>query len=143
MRAKEPEPDTMQFQIAPMIDVIFILILFFMCSAGAVKTEMHLSTSLPGRVAAGKPIKVPDEQIIEIQNNGTVILNGKTFDNPTLRAMPQLVKTLVRFRESSINNKTDAMVTIAPQPDAPYQRIVDVLDACAAAKIKIVTFGMG
>ena len=143
MRAKEPQSDTMQFQIAPMIDVIFILILFFMCSAGAVKTEMFLSTTLPGRAVAGKAIKIPDEQIIEIHANGNVILNGRVFDTSQSHDMPQLTLTLRRFMESSRNNKTEAMVTISPQPEAPYQRIIDVLDACAAAKIKIVTFSMG
>ncbi len=143
MRAKETQADTMQFQIAPMIDVIFILILFFMCSAGAVQTEMHLSTTLPGRAVAGKPIKIPDEQIIEVHADGKVILNGRVFDSAQSHEMPQLTLTLRRFLESSRNNKAEAMVTISPQPEAPYQRIVDVLDACAAAKIKIVTFAMG
>ena len=36
------------FQIAPMIDVVFVIMLFFMVMAGAVKVENELNTQLPG-----------------------------------------------------------------------------------------------
>ena len=36
------------FQIAPMIDVVFVIMLFFMVMAGAVKVEHELKTTLPG-----------------------------------------------------------------------------------------------
>ena len=39
---------TFGFQIAPMIDVVFVIMLFFMVMAGAVKVENELNTQLPG-----------------------------------------------------------------------------------------------
>ena len=42
------------FQIAPMIDVVFVIMLFFMVMAGAVKVEHELKTTLPGNVDTAK-----------------------------------------------------------------------------------------
>jgi biopolymer transport protein ExbD len=69
----EPEGN-LEFQIAPMVDVIFILILFFMCSAGATKVENELSLKLPGRLSQDQPMRMLDEQIIEIEENGHLAL---------------------------------------------------------------------
>jgi len=142
MRVRNIPEDNLGFQIAPMIDVIFILILFFMCSAGAVKTENHLATSLPGTAEADAPVNIPDEQLILITNEGRVLLNDQEFDAGGAHQMPALRATLKRFLESSKANKTEAMVTIAPEPYANYQRVIDVMNACAGAQIKNVSFRM-
>jgi biopolymer transport protein ExbD len=141
MRVRTTHDESMQFQIAPMIDVIFILILFFMCSAGAVKVENHLVSSLPGTAQADTPVEIPDEQVIQITNDGQVLLNDRAYDagHPGHR-MPELLATLMRFKQASDASKTEALVTISPQPNANYQRVIDVMNACAAAKIKNVSF---
>ena len=140
MRAQQTEPESMAFQLAPMIDVIFILILFFMTSAGLVQVEKQLSITLPGSLEQGAPLPMSDEQVIEIADNGLVSLNGASFDAPDSRQMPQLVELLKRYKLMSAANKTPALATVAPSPKARYQRIIDVLDACAAAGISNVTF---
>jgi len=142
MRVRNIHEENLQFQIAPMIDVIFILILFFMCSAGAVKTENHLVSSLPGTAESDSPVEIPDEQVIAITNAGKVLLNDREFDSSSAHRMPELRATLGRFLESSKANKTEAMVTIAPEAYANYQRVIDVMNACAAARIKNVSFRM-
>ena len=142
MRAHTPHEEGLQFQIAPMIDVIFILILFFMCSAGAVKTENHLASSLPGTAQSDAPVEIPDEQLIQITNAGQVLLNDRAYDASGSHQMPELRATLKRFLESSKANKTEAMVTIAPEAYANYQRVIDVMNACAGAQIKNVSFRM-
>jgi biopolymer transport protein ExbD len=54
------------FQIAPMIDVVFVIMLFFMVMAGAVKVEKELNTQLPGTVESKTSTDFVDEQIINI-----------------------------------------------------------------------------
>ena len=56
------------FQIAPMIDVVFVIMLFFMVMAGAVKIENELNTQLPGTASTSSSTDFVDEQII--QNSG-------------------------------------------------------------------------
>jgi biopolymer transport protein ExbD len=141
MRVRNIHEENLQFQIAPMIDVIFILILFFMCSAGAVKTERHLASSLPGTAATDAPVDIPDEQLIQITSAGQVLLNDREFDaGSKSHEMPQLLATLQRFRQAAVAGKTQAMVTITPQAYANYQRVIDVMNVCAAAHIKNVSF---
>lgn len=141
MRVRNVHEENLNFQIAPMIDVIFILILFFMCSAGAVKTEKHLASSLPGTAATDAPVDIPDEQLIQITSAGQVLLNDREFDaGGKFHEMPQLLATLQRFRQAAEAGKTQAMVTITPQAYANYQRVIDVMNVCAAARIKNVSF---
>ena len=47
-RIEDTENINLGFQIAPMIDVVFVIMLFFMVMAGAVKVEHELKTALPG-----------------------------------------------------------------------------------------------
>ncbi len=134
MRIHTEPGGNLEFQIAPMVDVIFILILFFMCSAGAIKVENELSLKLPGRIAQDQPMRMLDEQIIEIEENGQIILNDQQMDTSALGA------TLGRYRAISDDAKSGTVITILTARNTKYQRIIDVLDECAAAKIESVTF---
>jgi biopolymer transport protein ExbD len=129
----EPEGN-LEFQIAPMVDVIFILILFFMCSAGATKVENELSLKLPGRLSQDQPLRMLDEQIIEIEESGQIILNDQQMDAPALGA------TLQRYKAISDDSKSSTVITILTAKNTKYQRIIDVLNECAVAKIESVTF---
>ena len=66
----------MGFQIAPMIDVVFVIMLFFMVMSGAVKVEMVLNTSLPGvATTSTEELVLPDEVIIMISEDGIVTVD--------------------------------------------------------------------
>ena len=117
-----------------MVDVIFILILFFMCSAGATKVENELSLKLPGRLSQDQPLRMLDEQIIEIEENGQIILNNQQMDTSALSA------TLQRYKAISDDSKSATVITILTAKNTKYQRIIDVLNECAVAKIESVTF---
>jgi|SRR6478672_5838895 biopolymer transport protein ExbD len=134
MRIHSQPEGNLEFQIAPMVDVIFILILFFMCSAGATKVENELSLKLPGRLSQDQPLRMVDEQIIEIEENGQIILNDQRLDTASLGA------TLGRYKAISEDSKSSTVITILTAKNTKYQRIIDVLNECAAAKIESVTF---
>lgn len=124
-----------------MIDVVFLMLFYFMVTTSLKKVEADLGISLPGTVEQTGSVKLPDEQIIEIDPSGTVILNGQTFDSADTREMPSLVATLVRFRQASEASGNPPMITVQPSPDTQHQRVIDVLNACAAARISNVSFG--
>jgi biopolymer transport protein ExbD len=134
MRLHSQPAENLEFQIAPMVDVIFILILFFMCSAGAVKVENELSLKLPGRISQDQPMRMLDEQIIEIEENGQIILNNQQMDTSALAG------TLRRYKDISEDTKSGTVITILTARNTKYQRIIDVLNECAAAEIESVTF---
>ena len=74
-RIQDDDNPNMGFQIAPMIDVVFVIMLFFMVMAGAVKVEHELKTALPGSTPpqAADVKDVPDEITIVVAEDGTVI----------------------------------------------------------------------
>lgn len=128
------------FQIAPMIDVVFVIMLFFMVMAGAVKIENELNTQLPGTAATSESTDFVDEQIITISDTGEVSLNDEPFDTPQSKDLPELRGSLMRLKQNADAAKTPAVVTIISDEQAKYSRTVDVLDALAVAKIDNVTF---
>ena len=123
-----------------MIDMVFLLLVFFMVSAKPVKQESDINIGLPGTVAQEEALEIPDEQRIQIQPNGQVVLNDQPMDSPASAELPALLSTLKRFKESADSNKTEALITIDADDAANHERIVQVLNACAQAKITGVTF---
>lgn len=128
------------FQIAPMIDVVFVIMLFFMVMAGAVKVERELNQRLPGTVESSKSVEFTDEVIINIAENGEVLLNDEPMDSLGRHEMPRLTAALMRLKQSSDAAKSPTLVTVLSEPEAKYSRTVDVLDALAAVGITNVTF---
>jgi biopolymer transport protein ExbD len=140
MRLRKKDVQTVEMQMGPMIDMVFLLLVFFMVSAKPVKQESDINIGLPGTVAQKEALEIPDEQRIQIQPNGQVVLNDQPMDSPASAEMPALLSTLKRFKESADSNKSEALITIDADDAANHERIVQVLNACAQAKITGVTF---
>ncbi len=140
MKLRRRDTQTVEMQMGPMIDMVFLLLVFFMVTAKPIKQESDINIGLPGTVAQEESVDIPDEARITIEDTGQVILNDQPMDTPTSTQMPELLTTLLRFKEASDANKSEALVTIAPDDDSDHQRIVDVLNTCARAQITGVTF---
>ncbi len=130
-----------ELQIAPLIDVVFLLLIYFMVSSTLKRTEADLTLALPGAVSVSTQIELPDEQIIEVMADGKIILNNKIYAAEDKSDLPGLEYTLLRYRQAAKLSNTKAMITIAAEDDAVHERVVDVLNVCAGAGIKNVTFG--
>jgi biopolymer transport protein ExbD len=123
-----------------MIDVVFVIMLFFMVMAGAVKVEREINQRLPGTVESTKSVEFTDEVIINIAKNGEVLLNDEPMDTLGKHEMPRLKAALMRLKQSADAAKSPTLVTVLSEPEAKYARTVDVLDALAAVGITNVTF---
>ena len=128
------------FQIAPMIDVVFVILVFFMSLAAQIRIEQILQTKLPGVSVAGTSTEFVDEQILQIDEAGEVTLNDEAFDSAASRELPQLTNTLGQLKASSDAAKSKLVVTLISHPDSPYFRTIDVLNALAVAGVTNVTF---
>ena len=142
MKLKQHPDPKAEIAMTPLIDCVFLLLVFFMVSASINKSEADISFSLPGTASQSDAVEMPDEQIIQITEGGNVFLNDLEYDAAGDSEMPELVKTLVLFRQTAEANKVPAMITIAPEDGVTQQRVVDVLNACTAAKIGNVTFAV-
>ena len=120
------------FQIAPMLDVLFVLLLFFMVTAGSQKHEATLTTQLPGGKPGGD---VPLE--IGIDADGQVNVSGVPVGDAADAKLGPLVDRLQQVLASNVTQP----VVITPMRSTKQQRVVDVLNACAAARVKNLAFG--
>lgn len=121
------------FQIAPMVDVVFVLLLFFMAVAGSQTTSRELTTRIP---AEGRGMGVTPF-VIEISAQGTISSGGKLYDDGNTRNLTELKAQL----ESNILRFGDRdPVIIRPSPQTRHERVIDVLNAAAAAGVKNLTF---
>jgi biopolymer transport protein ExbD len=143
MKLAIPEYEEPDLNVASLIDMVFLLLVYFMASASLQKSEADLGIRLPGMVAQAQAVDMPDEQIIEIKESGHVILNGRPFDRPESQELPELVATLLRYRQSCEANRSEALITISADDNTVQQRVIDVMNACAVAKIRNVTFAAG
>ena len=122
-------------QIAPMLDVMFVLLMFFMVMAGQQVKEAELGVSVPGSGQPSTTAKTP--VTIRIAPDGVVTFNDTPVDSREDREMPRLRARLKNLIEAF----SEQSVIIRPNDRAPYQRVVDVLNACGAERVKNLTFG--
>ncbi len=121
------------FQIAPMVDVVFVLMLFFMASAGMRMREMELPIKLPGH---GQSVSPPI--VIVIDTDGRVSINEQTYGSAGDKSLGGLRKWLTGVvTQFGINEP----VIIRPAGDTRHERIMQVLNATAASGVVKVTFG--
>ena len=140
MQVRRRDQQLVEIQMGPMIDMVFLLLVFFMVTAKPIKQESDISLGLPGTVAAEEPVDLPDEQRIRIEDDGSILLNDSVLAPATDTDLKELVAILLRFKEASEANKSEALVTLDAADGTNPQRIVDVLNACARADITGVTF---
>ncbi len=140
MKREKKKAPKVEFPISAMIDCTFLLLIYFMVACSLHKQEADISFSLPGMAEVSEPLAMPDEQILEIRSDGNVILNDLALDSPESKELPELTKTLTQFRDVCASTKTEAMLTINADDEVPHQRVVEVLNACSAAKLENVTF---
>ena len=141
-RLKKKPQSKPQIPIAPLIDAVFLLLIYFMVTSSLEKQEADISFELPGTVEQEEPLELPDEQVIEIHENGQIVVNEYSYDSPQSNRLIELQAMLTRLQESSLANKTVTQVTIAPDPKTRHSRIIKVMDAVAAAGITGVNFSL-
>jgi biopolymer transport protein ExbD len=128
----------MGFQIAPMIDVVFVIMLFFMVMAGALKTERYL----PGP-PTNAGVKTPDlEMVLGVHEDDTISLNEEILDAPMNKRLPALTAALQRLKAAADQQRDKVLVTIEAESEARYERVIDALNALAKANIANITFAV-
>ncbi|MDZ8120116.1 ExbD/TolR family protein [Pontiella agarivorans] len=130
-----------ELEIAPLIDVVFLLLIYFMVTASLVKKEADLSFMLPAKVDVTEPLDLPIEVLIEVSELGDIVINGMVFAKDQ-NNMDDLIGQLLSLKEAADSSGTDLIVNIMPADKALHGRIIRVMDACAAANVKNMSFSM-
>lgn len=124
--------------ITPMIDVVFLLLIYFMFLP--LQQEADISFKLPSDAPPAEDLELPSEHIVEVFPNGLILLNGAPMDSSDSREMNKLTSTLTRLRMSSDRAGIDTVLRIQADPDSPHQRSIDVLNAASKADVSKVSF---
>jgi len=130
------------FQIAPMIDVVFVIMLFFMVLAGDRQVETLMPMTLPGEETSNTSDVTPMEEQIFVDADGQITHNDAPVNQTELKNdFGLLAKQAVS--EGGGANPTPIVVTIGADPETPWEKVTNVLDAMTAARITNVTFSVG
>lgn len=121
------------FQIAPMVDVVFVLLLFFMAAAGANFKEGFLQVPL----TTGPSPESTELIFLDIDAAGTVFVNGAAMGDRT--SDPDLAK-LRQFLVKTMEAAPEDPVLIRPSLETRQDRVIAVLDACRSAQVKKLSF---
>ncbi len=133
------ESTRVELQIAPLIDVVFLLLIYFMVTASLVKKEGDISFLLPARVSQPEKMDVPVEVLIEIDADGTVVFEGMQFPRED-RELGDLVNHIRGLKQIAVSQKAPFFVNVMPEKTTRHRRVVDVMDACAAAAVDNLSF---
>ena len=117
-------------QLAPLVDVLLLLLIFFLMTWNAARNENELDVKIPKATAAKeKPAPIGDV-VVNVKTDGTVVVNRRTLTHAELGEM---MKNLVQLYP-------DQAVVIRGDEAGAYKHIVDVLNICSEAGVTNVAF---
>ncbi len=107
--------------LTPLIDVVFLLLIFFLVTSEFEDEERRLDIVLPNATSAVPMTGQPREIIIDITAEGSIYLRG---ESTTLNQLEQLLRSAVA------NNPTNQTAVIRADQETPFQPVVSVMDIC-------------
>jgi biopolymer transport protein ExbD len=122
--------DPVGFQIAPMIDVVFLLLIFFVTSQIYAQWEAEIGIHLPTAKTAEEKPRLQGEIIINVSRDGTIVVSGQTLDDDRLGVV---LKRLVSVYPGQ-------PVLIRADRKTAYEQVVRVLDICRRCDVWNVSF---
>jgi len=120
MRVRAEEEEEVGVQMAPLIDCVFLLLIFFLVAATLKKAHKEVEIELPHSAAAAETKSKYDTVIIEVTKDGTIYLEAQPVTQRLLHK---------RLREAAAENP-DRRVRIDADRRTAFQHIVHVLDLC-------------
>jgi biopolymer transport protein ExbD len=131
------DPDPV-LDMSPMIDMSFLLLVYFLVTSTLEPTEADLAMTMPTSMSDGTSKVEIDMMTVEVNAAGQVVLNDEVLDtDPANREVPMLTDRLRTYVESAKLTDSEPMVIIAADDAAKGQRFVDVLNALADPTVNI------
>jgi biopolymer transport protein ExbD len=129
MRIRNHDDENFELPLVPMIDMMLVLLIFFMVATTLKDTRPELPVTLPDS-SASVDVKIePKVVVIGIDSAGGKFLDG----NPT--TSEQLTQRL-----AAVAKDPSQPVQLDIDRDAHYNQIVEVLDLCQFEGLKNISF---
>ena len=119
-RAKAPA-----LALTSMLDVIFLLLCFFVTASVFSQWESEISISLPSASSSETPSRLPGEVILNVARDGSVTVNAKKL---TLNDLGERLRKVADFYPGQ-------PVVIRADRETSYDALVKVLDTCRVAGV--------
>ncbi len=123
-------PETVQ--MAPLIDIVFLTLVFFMVTSVYATLESEIDITLPTADSGVHSERTQGEIFINIRPDGAIVVNDRQLGLPELREV--LDRVAEYFPGGSVIIRGDR--------GAMLGRAVDVLDCCRKADIQNVSFAV-
>ena len=124
------QPAPPGFQIAPMVDIVFLLLIFFLVTWNFSRSETELDVKVP-KAREGKEVRrAVGEVILNIKADGRIMMNRREMDASSLQEALQKIAGLY----------PDQAVVLRADEKTSYRSVVEVLDVCRRANIWNVAF---
>ena len=130
MKFAHHQPPAIGANWMPMIDILLLLLSFFIISYQFSKSETELNVSVPTAQEGAEPERVRGEIIINVLENGTIRVEGLAVDRQQLL---DKLSAIARLYENQ-------PVRIRGDGNVAYQRIVEVIDICQKAGVWNISF---
>ena len=127
---KRADPHVLGFQIAPMVDILLVLLCFFIVTWSFARKENELDVKVPSAQNAKDSNPVVNQTVLNVRANGTVVWNRKEI------ALPDLA---LKLKELS-GLFPDYAIIVRGDERVPFRFIANVLDICREANIWNVAF---
>ena len=112
-------------QMASLMDVIFLLLCFFVTSSVFSQWETEISIALPTAKSATVPGRMPGEIILNMATDGSVSVNGQKL------TLAEVTERLTRIAKLYPGQP----VVIRADKATPYESLVGLIDACRTADV--------
>ncbi len=119
-----------QFQIAPMIDIVFILLIFFIATYALARDEKLLDVKLPEANSGRAEERQLREVMVNLAADGQIVVNRRPY------TAVELEERLRRLAELT----ADPGVIIRADGNCAHRHVVTVMDVCARVGITRVLF---
>jgi len=127
-----------RLRMTPMIDIVFLLIIFFMCVAEMSKLEIE-SITLPEASQAREKPEPHGRLTVNVMQNGVYRVNGETYSADDLK---RLVRREAIRKGLGPNGNSALPVRIRADAHVPYKYVQRVMTDCRAAKVWMLSFGV-
>ncbi len=112
--------------LTPMIDIVFLLIIFFMVGTKFTELERKIGLRVPEVADRGALTAAPERKVVSIYRDGTVTLDQETV------TLDQLTAQLTAAR----NQYADLGVMVRGDAEGKFQLVAAVLNACRQAGVR-------
>lgn len=107
-------------QLAPLVDVLLLLLIFFLMTWNAARNENELDVKVPKASSAKEKSAPIGDVVVNVKSDGNVVVNRRTLSSPELT---ELLKSLVQL-------DADQAVVIRGDETGAYKNVVGVLNIC-------------